>query len=88
MDQPWTSTGTVKMLDDWLGHTGGAIGMDRRSLLAVSGATLTAPAWAYADHLGTRGGSLAALAGDGRTMTVTSAGVDAIARHCRTSHPR
>lgn len=79
MNQPWTPTGTVQVLDDWLGHTGGPIGMDRRSFLAVSGATLTAPAWAYADHLATRGGSLAALVGGGRTMTVTSTMVDAIA---------
>ncbi len=46
MSRLWTPTGTVQVLDDWLGHTGGAMGMDRRSFLAVSGATLTAPAWA------------------------------------------
>ncbi|MGH3902149.1 MAG: hypothetical protein ACRDTA_28640 [Pseudonocardiaceae bacterium] len=79
MNQPWTPAGTVQVLDDWLGHTGGAMGLDRRCFLAVSGATLTAPAWAYADHLATRGGSLAALMGGGRTMTVTSTMVDAIA---------
>lgn len=55
------------------------MGMDRRCFLAVSGAALTTPAWAYADHLVTRGGSLAALVGGGRTMTVTSTMVDAIA---------
>ncbi|MGH3889923.1 MAG: hypothetical protein ACRDSZ_25720 [Pseudonocardiaceae bacterium] len=79
MNTPWTPAGTVQVLDDWLGHTGGSIGMDRRFFLAVSGATLTAPAWAYADHLATRGGSLAALVDGGRTMTVTSTLVDAIA---------
>ncbi|MGH3973352.1 MAG: hypothetical protein ACRDS9_08500, partial [Pseudonocardiaceae bacterium] len=47
--------------------------------LAVSGGALTAPAWAYVDHLGTRGGFFAALADGGRTMTVTSTLVDAIA---------
>jgi hypothetical protein len=39
--------------------------MDRRCFLAISGDALTAPAWAYADHLATRGGSLAALVGGG-----------------------
>ncbi len=72
MDLPWTPAGTVQVLDDWLGHTGGPIGMDRRFFLAVSGATLTAPAWAYADQLATRGGSFAALVDDRRTMTVTA----------------
>jgi hypothetical protein len=79
MDLPWTPAGTVKVLDDWLGHTGGSLGMDRRIFLAVSGGALTVPAWAYADHLGTRGGFFAALADGGRTMTVTSGTVDAIA---------
>lgn len=79
MDLPWTPAGTVAVLDDWLCHTGGALGMDRRSFLVISGATLTAPAWAYADQIGARGGSLAALAGGGRRMTVTSTMVDAIA---------
>ncbi|MGH3692403.1 MAG: hypothetical protein ACRDRX_00080, partial [Pseudonocardiaceae bacterium] len=79
MDQPWTPTGTVQVLDDWLGHTGGAIGMDRRFFLAVSGGALTAPAWAYVDHLGARGGSFAALLDGGRTMTVTAAMVDTVA---------
>ncbi|MGB6165804.1 MAG: hypothetical protein WCF33_02675 [Pseudonocardiaceae bacterium] len=55
MDLPWSPAGTVQVLDDWLGRTGGAIGMDRRNFLATSGATLTAPAWAYVDHLSTRG---------------------------------
>ncbi len=40
-------------------HTGGTIGMDRRIFLAVSGATLTAPAWGYVDRLGIRGDSFA-----------------------------
>jgi hypothetical protein len=44
---PWTAVGTVEVLDDWLRHTGGSIGMDRRIFLAVSGATLTAPALGY-----------------------------------------
>ncbi|MGH3801187.1 MAG: hypothetical protein ACRDTD_13820, partial [Pseudonocardiaceae bacterium] len=79
MNRPWSPAGTVEVLDDWLGHTGGAIRMDRRFFLAVSGATLTAPAWSYADHLGPRGGSFAALANGGRTITVTSTMVDAIA---------
>lgn len=79
MNLPWTPAGTVRVLDDWLGHTGGPIGMDRRSFLAVSGATLTAPAWVYVDHLGARGGSFATLAEGGRSMTVTSTTVDAIA---------
>ena len=30
MNLPWTPAGTVEVLDDWLGHTGGSIGMDRR----------------------------------------------------------
>ncbi|MDQ3153451.1 MAG: hypothetical protein M3R63_17640 [Actinomycetota bacterium] len=77
---PWTAAGTVDVLDDWLRHTGGSIGMDRRIFLAVSGAALTAPAWGYVDHLaGTRGGSFAALADAGRTLTVTPAMVDAVA---------
>jgi len=75
---PWTAEGTVEVLDDWLRHTGGSSGMDRRFFLAVSGGTLTGPAWAYVDHLATRGGSFAALA-DSRAMTVTSTMVDAIA---------
>jgi hypothetical protein len=79
MNLPWAPAGTVEVLDDWLGHTGGSIGMDRRFFLAVSGGALTAPAWAYADHLSTRGGSFAALVGGGRTMTVTSAMVDTVA---------
>jgi hypothetical protein len=76
---PWTAEGTVEVLDDWLRHTGGAIGLARRFFLAVSGAALTAPAWGYADNLATRGGSFAALAATDRTMTVTSAMVDAVA---------
>ncbi len=77
---PWTAAGTVEILDDWLRHTGGSIGMDRRIFLAVSGAALTAPAWGYVDHLaGTRGGSFAALADARRTLTVTPAMVDAVA---------
>ncbi|MGH3697781.1 MAG: hypothetical protein ACRDRX_28015 [Pseudonocardiaceae bacterium] len=79
VDLPWTPAGTVSMLDDWLAYPGGPIGMDRRCFLAVSGATLTAPAWAYADQLATRGGSFAALVDGGRTMTVTSTLVDSIA---------
>jgi hypothetical protein len=79
MNAAWTPAGTVQVLDDWLGHTGGAMGMDRRSFLAVSGGALTAPAWAYADHLSARGGTLAALVEGGRTLTVTSTIVDAIA---------
>ncbi len=84
MNLPWTPAGTVQVLDDWLGHTGGLIGMDRRVFLAVSGGALTAPAWAYVDHLGTRGGFFAALAdtalaNGGRTITVTSTMVEAIA---------
>jgi hypothetical protein len=46
MNLPRNAAGTVKMLDDWLGHTGGAIGMDRRFFPAVSGGVLTVPAWA------------------------------------------
>jgi len=76
---PWSAAGTVKVLDDWLGHTGGSIGMDRRIFLAVSGAALTAPAWGYVDHLGIRGDSFAALANARRSITVTSAMVDAVA---------
>ncbi|MGH3889051.1 MAG: hypothetical protein ACRDSZ_21270 [Pseudonocardiaceae bacterium] len=76
---PWTAAGTVDVLDDWLRHTGGSIGMDRRIFLAVSGASLTGPAWGYVDHLGTQGDSFAALADDRRSITVTSAMVDAVA---------
>ncbi len=76
---PWTAAGTVSVLDDWLRHTGGSIGMDRRIFLAVSGAALTAPAWGYVDHLATRGASFAALADARRTITVTPAMVDAVA---------
>jgi len=75
---PWTAAGTVELLDDWLRHAGGSIGMDRRIFMAVSGAALTAPAWAYVDHLGIRGSS-AALADEGRSITVSSAMVDAVA---------
>lgn len=53
--------------------------MDRRFFLALSGATLTAPVWAYVDQMATRGGSFVALTDSSRTMTVTSAMVDAIA---------
>ena len=74
---PWTAAGTVEVLDDWLRHTGGAIGMDRRIFPAVSGAMLTAPAWGYVDHLGAGRGLLAALADERRGITVTSAMVDA-----------
>jgi hypothetical protein len=76
---PWTTAGTVEALDDWLRHTGGSIGMDRRIFMAVSGAALTAPAWGYVDHLGIRGISFAALADQGRNITVTPAMVDAVA---------
>ncbi len=79
MDLPWTAAGTVEVLDDWLRHTGGSIGLDRRIFLAVSGAALTAPAWGYVDNLASRGGSFAALAEARRTITVTPAMVDAIA---------
>ncbi|MGH3897521.1 MAG: hypothetical protein ACRDTA_04550 [Pseudonocardiaceae bacterium] len=70
---PWTAMGTVKVLDDWLRHTGGSIGMDRRIFLAVSGATLTTPAWDYVDQLAIRGASFAALADERRSITITSA---------------
>ena len=74
----------MEVLDDWLRHTGGSIGLDRRSFLAVSGAALTAPAWGYVDHLaGPRGGSFAALADAGRGITVTPAMVDADAHRSR-----
>ncbi|MGB6164692.1 MAG: hypothetical protein WCF33_03440 [Pseudonocardiaceae bacterium] len=76
---PWTAAGTVEVLDDWLRHTGGSIGMDRRIFLAVSGAPLTAPAWGYVDNLGIRGDSFAALADERRSITVTSSMVDAVA---------
>jgi hypothetical protein len=76
---PWTAAGTVEVLDDWLRHTGGAIGMDRRIFLAVSGTTLTGPAWEYVDHLGAGTGSCAAPANERRSITVTSAMVDAVA---------
>lgn len=69
---PWSAAGTVEVLDDWLRHTGGSIGMDRRVFLAVSGASLTGPAWGYVDHLNIRGDSFA-LAGDRCSITVTSA---------------
>ncbi|MGH3833726.1 MAG: hypothetical protein ACRDRS_25365 [Pseudonocardiaceae bacterium] len=76
---PWTPAGTVEVLDDWLAHTGGPISVDRRLFLGVSGGALTAPAWAYADHLASRGGSFAALVEGGRIMTITPSMVDAIA---------
>lgn len=76
---PWTAMGTVEVLDDWLRHTGGAIGMDRRIFLAVSGAPLTAPAWVYVDQLATRGASIVALADERRSIIVTSAMVDTVA---------
>ncbi|MGH3754369.1 MAG: hypothetical protein ACRDRP_17050 [Pseudonocardiaceae bacterium] len=76
---PWTAAGTVEVLDDWLRHTGGSIGMDRRIFLAVSGASLTAPAWGYVEYLGIRGDSFAALADARRSITITSAMVDAVA---------
>ena len=34
---PWTAAGTVDVLDDWLRHVGGSIGLDRRIFLAVRG---------------------------------------------------
>jgi hypothetical protein len=37
MNLPWTADGTVEVLDDWLRHAGGVIGMDRRNFFAVSG---------------------------------------------------
>ena len=76
---PWTAAGTVEVLDDWLRHTGGSSGMDRRVFLAVGGAALTGPAWGYVDHLAGRGGSFTALADVEPTTTVTSATVDAVA---------
>ncbi len=76
---PWSAAGTVELLDDWLRHTGGSIGMDRRIFLGVSGASLTAPAWGYVERLGMRGDSFAALADARRSITVTSAMVDAVA---------
>ncbi|MGH3871582.1 MAG: hypothetical protein ACRDSR_08735 [Pseudonocardiaceae bacterium] len=79
MHLPWAAEGTVEVLDDWLRHIGGSIGMDRRIFLAVSGASLTAPAWGYVDHLGTRGGSFATLADERCSITITSSMVDAVA---------
>lgn len=79
LDLPWTASGTVNFLEDWLRHAGGAIGMDRRKFLAVSGAALTAPAWAYIDAAAGGRASLAALAASRKSVTVTSAMVDAIA---------
>jgi len=77
---PWTAAGTVEVLDDWLRNTGGSIRVDRRFFLAVSGASLTAPAWGYVDHLGgARGGSFISLADDRRTILVTPAMVDSVA---------
>jgi hypothetical protein len=76
---PWTAEGTVGVLDDWLRHTGGSIGLDRRIFLSVSGAALTAPAWGYVDHLGARGSSFAVLSDARRSITVTPAMVDAVA---------
>ncbi len=76
---PWTAEGTVEVLDDWLRHTGGSIGLDRRIFLAVSGASLTAPAWGYVDHLGARSSLFAGLADARRNITVTSAMADAVA---------
>ena len=34
---PWTAAGTVEVLDDWLRHTGGSIGMDRRIFSPLRG---------------------------------------------------
>ncbi|MGQ0773878.1 MAG: hypothetical protein ACT4NY_05590 [Pseudonocardiales bacterium] len=79
LDLPWTAAGTVEVLNDWLRHAGGSIGMDRRFFLAVGGASLTGPVWGYVDNLGVRGDSFAALADDRRSITVTSAMVDAVA---------
>ncbi|MGH3939026.1 MAG: hypothetical protein ACRDTG_10415, partial [Pseudonocardiaceae bacterium] len=79
LELPWSAAGTVEVLDDWLEHTGGSIGMDRRIFLAVSGASLTAPAWGYVERLGIRGDSFAALANERRSITITSAMVDAVA---------
>ncbi|MGH3825520.1 MAG: hypothetical protein ACRDRA_22180 [Pseudonocardiaceae bacterium] len=79
LELPWTAMGTVEVLDDWLRHTGGSIGMDRRIFLAVSGATLTTSAWDYVDQLATRGASFAVLADERRSITVTSAMVDTVA---------
>jgi len=76
---PWTAAGTVGVLDDWLRHTGGSMGVDRRTFLAVGGAALTGPAWGYVDHLACRGGSFMTLAAVEPTTTVTSATVDAVA---------
>ena len=76
---PWTAAGTVEVLDDWLRHTGGSIGLDRRTFLAVGGAALTGPAWGYVDHLASRGGSFAALAAAHDARTVTPATVDLVA---------
>ncbi len=76
---PWTAAGTVGVLDDWLRHTGGSMGVDRRTFLAVGGAALTGPAWGYVDHLVGRGGSFTALAAGQGTMTVTPATVDVVA---------
>lgn len=76
---PWTAAGTVSVLDDWLRHAGGSIGLDRRTFLAVSGAALTAPAWGYVDNLVARNASFAALADARRSITVTPAMVDAVA---------
>jgi hypothetical protein len=45
MDVPWSSAGTLQLLEDWL--LGGL--MDRRTFLAISGSTLTGLAWAYLD---------------------------------------
>jgi hypothetical protein len=53
--------------------------MDRRIFLAVSGASLTAPAWAYVDHIGIPGSSFAALADTRRTITITPTMVDTVA---------
>lgn len=76
LDVPWHIGGIVSLVNEWLRYPGGDA-VDRRVFLAVSGATLTMPAWEYIESLG---GSAPVLAGIGRNggQKVTHGMVDVI----------
>ncbi|MGH3806767.1 MAG: hypothetical protein ACRDRU_09060 [Pseudonocardiaceae bacterium] len=49
----WTTEGTRVLVQDWLANGGNMMDTDRRNFMAISGAAVTAPAWAYLNNIDT-----------------------------------
>lgn len=82
-DVAWTTEGTRALVHDWLANGGNMMGTDRRNFMAISGAAVTAPAWAYLNNLSSSsqpGTSATALLGstDRTAFTVSPAYVNVI----------